>query len=160
MLPVGQIRRVFSEQGGNIKACVDALPCDSILVEVPRLLLHLTPGKTWPTEIQSEELLQFYLAVVFYVESRYGDTGHFAMVKQALKKEQCDILRGLLTGDALALAYINTYERAIVKYIHIIRKGSEASLAPDSDGKPPPLYFVLTMHKEVEEEMKVLFTTK
>ena len=154
-LPYEEIELVLTSKKKELDAIIATLPCHPVMVPVPKLLPVMT-GDTWGSkDIISHDLLRIYCATVFYLES-LGRTGtHWKEVGVAMQHAQQKVYDDYAFDDVnFTLHYINAYEIAIIKYLHIFKVGEDVSLEPNKDGSPPISYFIFNMTNETIKELK------
>ena len=110
MIPFRCIERVLSEFKADIDAIILSLPVDPVMVRSPELLRILTGIRAG--EIISHELARIWVAFVFY----FRTIGISKDVFEDMQSEQQAAYGDLNT---FTLAYLNAYERALVKSIFL-----------------------------------------
>tara|TARA_B100001123_G_scaffold402882_1_gene490844 strand:+ start:224 stop:1153 length:930 start_codon:yes stop_codon:yes gene_type:complete len=143
-LPWPCVQQALKSERHHIEAVVLSLPVTPILVKTP-ILVGLLSGQKWPPQTISTNLMRLYLAVLFHLrtDDRWdADTAAFRTIDDVLRAdqqkafEQClgdgclDGMASSSEGEAFTLAYLNAYEAALVKVMHVFRQ-------PGDDGKPP-----------------------
>ena len=127
-IPVTHIQSVFKARETEICAVVLSLPCAPVNVKTPELLARVT-GKEWLGTIVSHDLLQIWLSVLFIIKSYDVKKGEWDAVGRRLQEDQEDAYANC-DGDEFTLAYLNAYERAILKYMHLLQRKESAPTTP------------------------------
>ena len=155
-LPFKYIEEVFRSRGNEIHAIVLTLPCEPSVVSTPELLSVMT-GKPWAKEINSHHLFRIWIATLFYIRSLGMDSPLWSHVAAVLREEQEDVYVKY-SEDKFTLAYLNVYERAIVKYLHLFKEGPGGA---NADGEvPPTTHYIMNMDPDHLQQMGIdtLFT--
>ena len=118
MIPLQHIEHIISKHGAEISAILLSIPVDPIAVETPKLLRILT-GIDAPT-IVSHELLRLWVAFVFYFRALDVEKDGMDEVSRTMRSEQEDVYGGVDGADFM-VKYLNVYERALAKLMHIIK---------------------------------------
>ena len=152
-IPFEEIQIIFQTKKAELEAILVSYPSPPKLVKTP-LLLTIMTGKEWTQKkIISHHLCRIYIATLFYINSLDKKGILFDLVKETLLEEQQNIFETCGSNTFLK-EYINAYERAIIKYLHLFKVGSDVSLAPNESGKPPITFFILQMTKETIQELE------
>lgn len=150
-IPLPYLEKIMMKD--EVDAIIASLPCDPIYVKTPKLLGHLT-GKEWSPTIISHDLFRIWVSTVFYMCSNcgYTDKTHplWGTVIQDLRNEQQEVYEASDTAG-FTLPYLNAYERAIVKYIQLLKE-------PATAGSPisPITVFIMEMQTAKLKELGIL----
>jgi hypothetical protein len=162
-IPYPHIELVLTKNAEVLEAIVATLPAKPLLVTTPKLLSVMT-GDDWGEEtIITHKLIKLYCATCFYIESLPKYKGeHFASVKKTLQEEQHAAYGDVDDPARFLIKYLNAYEKALIKYLHLFKVGGEVDLQPGEDGTPPLTYFILRMTPETLQELRFheLLTTE
>ena len=153
-IPYPHIELILRERAEVLEAIVATLPAKPELVATPKLLAIMT-GEDWKeSSMVSHELIKLYCATCFYIETLPKYKGeHFGQVKRTLQQDQRAAYDHVDDSERFLLEYLNAYEKALNKYLHLFKVGGDVSLKP-KDGKPPMTYFILTMTKDTLHELR------
>jgi hypothetical protein len=127
-IPITHIQSVFKAREAHIRAVILSLPSEPVNVKTPELLARVT-GKEWSETIISHDLFQIWLAVLFIIKSFDVERGEWDAVGRRLQEEQEDAY-ARYSENAFTIAYLNAYERAILKYMHLLQRKEAAPTTP------------------------------
>ena len=127
-LPWPAIQAVVKEQRASIEAINAALPCVPYTVVTPKIL-EMVSGSKWPENIVSSKLFKLYAAIMFHACAN-EDGKHqgplFERVIEQLKDDQKSAFNKLCEDETkFMLEYLNAYERAILKYLRLLKCGGD-----------------------------------
>ena len=128
-VPWPAVEHVLTTQRTAIEAIYASLPCSARTVHTPKLL-ELLSGSKWEETILSSKLFKLYAAVVFMACA--DEDGHhrgdaFDDVIKTLKEGQVRAFERFNdeekegAEDVFMLQYLNCYEYAIIKYLHLCK---------------------------------------
>ena len=154
-IPFNDIELIFQSKADVIAAITYALPAPPMLVKTPQLLNIMT-GDTWEKEMISHDLIKIWVATLFYIQSLDHKGVHMERVKQMLQDEQQEVYEKYAFHQKnFLLHYLNAYEKAIIKYLHLFKVGpSETDKALKETAEHPPLTaYILDMKPNVMKEL-------
>ena len=151
-IPFHYIEAIFNSNKEKLSAIVLSLPCFPVLIKTPALLDIMT-GKKWEKTMVSHDLFRIWIASIFYIKSLESDHSGtlWDSIDTSLKHEQQHIFE-THNGDAFTLSYLNAYEKAIIKYLHIFKVGGDGMKA-NEDGSPSMTDFIMMMRPEDMHDM-------
>jgi len=128
-VPWPAVEHVLTTQREAIEAIYASLPCSVRVVHTPKLL-ELLSGSKWEETILSSKLFKLYAAIVFMACA--DEDGHhrgdaFDDVIRTLKDGQVRAFERFNeeekegAEDAFVVQYLNCYEYAIIKYLHLCK---------------------------------------
>ena len=149
-IPFQEIKEVFESKANEIAAIIASLPCKPVLVQMPELLPIMTGLKWKKKQIISHYLIRIYIAALFYINSLPNqDHALFRQIKEQLQNDQ----QKCYDSENFLLNYINAYERALIKYLHLFKVGTDVSFEKNEKGEPPLTYFILNMTQDTIHEL-------
>ena len=144
-IPFLNIQAIFETHADKLEAVVYSLPSQPILIKTPSLLEIMT-GKKWEKQIISHNLFKIWIATLFYIRSLETKGPLSQRIEMDLKDDQEKCFSTHM-GNDFTFNYLNCYEYAIIKYLHLFKVGEKGADSPDGGETPPITHFIMNIPK-------------